>query len=170
MYNPRKTGNNNTKQKIRNTYPPLRKPPELYLCSGGFHSLWNADVLINSRRQRPLPSDPPLVNAVLLHEPDAFQVVHMPLRRIREWHLCNTLHAQRTVQIPPDRAVAVLWRGIVQNDFQHAVPASQYAAASGSAPMPSESITMVTILLYLLISAPICSFFFHFCSYLLPFT
>lgn len=26
MYNPRKTGNNNTKQKIRNTYPPLRKP------------------------------------------------------------------------------------------------------------------------------------------------
>lgn len=31
MYNPRKTGNNNTKQKIRNTYPPLRseKPPKL---------------------------------------------------------------------------------------------------------------------------------------------
>ena len=45
MYNPRKTGNNNTKQKIRNTYPPLRKPPELYLCSGGFPSSFHFPVI-----------------------------------------------------------------------------------------------------------------------------
>lgn len=37
VYKARKTGNNDTKQKIRNTYPPLKEnPPAHYMCAGGF--------------------------------------------------------------------------------------------------------------------------------------
>ena len=84
-----------------------KKPLKLRLCSRDFSSFLVFLFL-----------DLPFVYAVLLHEPDLFQILLVSARCIRERKLCNSVPAELTVKISSHRAVTVLRRRVIQSDLQ----------------------------------------------------